>query len=60
MKKFVVLFFLIVGALSNAQNKNLNIDKDFIDYNELILNKDFERAVEYVPQDFSNLSLRIK
>jgi len=55
MKKFVVLFFLIVGALSNAQNKNLNIDKDFIDYNELILNKDFERAVEYVPQDFFKL-----
>jgi len=55
MKKIVLMLFLIIGALTNAQNKNINIDKDFIDYNEFILNKDFEKAVEYVPQDFFKL-----
>lgn len=55
MKKIVLMLFLIIGALTNAQNKNVNIDKDFIDYNEFILNKDFEKAVEYVPQDFFKL-----
>lgn len=50
MKKIFLLTLLLIGAVTNAQNKN--IEKDFTDYNELILKKDFENAVDYVPQDF--------
>jgi len=53
MNRFIFFIFLTVSALGFSQNYSADIENQFMDYNQLMINKEFEKALDvYANEDF--------
>ncbi len=56
MKKLIILLFFIFSALGFSQEYSKEVQSQFLDYTNLIINKDFEKAIDqYGNEDFLKL-----
>ncbi|PIE50129.1 MAG: hypothetical protein CSA38_04870 [Flavobacteriales bacterium] len=58
MKKIFLILFLAIFGLGKSQvsdDYKKTVVTSFIDYNRLLINKDFEKALEYMPSQFFDI-----
>lgn len=56
MKKLIIILFFIFSALGFSQEYSKEVQSQFLDYTNLIINKDFEKAIDrYGNEDFLKL-----
>jgi hypothetical protein len=54
MKRILILLILVSNLTFSQTNENYkeNLNKDFVEYNDLILKQDFEKSMDYMLPDF--------
>ena len=56
MKKFIFFLLLLISVMGFSQEFSTEIQSQFQDYNQLMMNKDFEKALDlYANEDFLKL-----
>ena len=54
MKRIFILLLIVsnVTFSQTSENYQVNLNKDFVEYNNLILNQEFEKSMDYMLPDF--------
>ncbi|MFC6860308.1 hypothetical protein [Zunongwangia atlantica] len=54
MKRIFILLIIVSNLTFSQTNENyqVNLNKDFVEYNNLILNQEFEKSMDYMLPDF--------
>lgn len=55
IKQITVFLLLLTSSSAFAQDYKNNIDTDFTDYVNLLINQDFEKSMDYIPEAFFDI-----